>query len=351
MGLPKGLTPSIAELGKIKIGGKSKQTRQTRGGNTWRPPEKYDHFVVTGLSRDRNDQLERDKQLMDSLIRDHGDPDGKLRQIPIYLLSDDIDEILLSRYVLYRGRKRVAYCDGETATWFFGRGETKLEPPRTVPWEGEHKRDGAKVHTTLNCVINSGAARFGGVYKFRTTSIITTQQLYGGLLHIQTLTGGVLNGIPMKLVVRPMQVTPDNKPTTVQVCHIEIHGADIGEIQQKALQMAEHRAKYHHQVRAAQQQYAALLAAPGDNEDEEDQRHVAEEFHPQEEVVDVEPWTQGNQEQQESDVQIEEPIEQAEESEQSGEQDPWSEPQNGEQQGNLLGESESSIDEDFDLPD
>lgn len=291
--IPKGLTPRIAELGKIKIGGKSEQVRKTGGGREWRAPEKYDHFVITTLERNKSDQLVPDERLMDSLIQENGDRDGKLRQIPIYLLSDNIDEVLLSRYVLYKGRKRVAYCDGDTATWFYGKNEQALSPPRSIPCDGEHEKNGWKIHTALNCVIASGSARFGGVYKFRTTSVISTEQLYGGLLHIQSLTGGVLTGIPMHLIVRPMQVTPGGKETTVYVCHLELHGSDLGEIQQKALAAAEYKAKHQRQVREAQRQYAALLAAPGDYESDIEQADIQEEYHPDvPELPAADPWAQ-----------------------------------------------------------
>ena len=278
--IPKGLTPRIAELGKIKIGGKSDRVRTTKSGGEWRAPEKYDHFLVTTLARNESDQLVPDDRLMTSLIQECGDQDGKLRQIPIYLLSDNIDEVLLSRYVLYRGRKRIAYCDGEQSTWFHGKGDTPLPQPKTLPCDGEHEKPGWKVHTALSCVIASGSARFGGVYRFRTTSVISTEQLYGGLLHIQSLTGGVLTGIPMHLIVRPMQVAPEGKATTVYVCHIELHGSDLGEIQQKALRAAEYKAQHQRQIRAAQRQYAALLTAPGDGESEAEQADIWEEYHP-----------------------------------------------------------------------
>ena len=49
------------------------------------------------------------------------------------------------------------------------------------------------------------------VYKFRTTSRISASQLVGSLVQLQQLTGGVLRGLPLQLVVRPIRVTPDGK--------------------------------------------------------------------------------------------------------------------------------------------
>jgi hypothetical protein len=82
------------------------------------------------------------------------------------------------------------------------------------------------------------------------------------------------------LIVRPMQVAPEGTATTVYVCHIELHGSDLGEIQQKALRAAEYKARHQRQIRAAQRQYAALLTAPGDGESEAEQSDIWEEFHP-----------------------------------------------------------------------
>ena len=42
----KGLTPRFAEVGKIKIGGKGKQTTSANG-KKFNPPVRFDHFVVT----------------------------------------------------------------------------------------------------------------------------------------------------------------------------------------------------------------------------------------------------------------------------------------------------------------
>jgi hypothetical protein len=121
--------------------------------------------------------------------------------------------------------------------------------------------------------------------------------MHGGLLHIQSLTGGVLTNIPMHLIARPMQVAPDGTATTVYVCHIELHGSDLGEIQQKALRAAEYKAKHQRQIRAAQLQYAALLTAPGDRESDVEQADIWGEFHPSAgddvaRLPAVDPWAQ-----------------------------------------------------------
>lgn len=285
----KGLQPRVTELGKIKIGKKEEQERTTSKGATWRAPQKLDHFLITTTQRDGRGDLITDEALMQRLATEHASDDGLLREIPITLLSDDIGEVFQSNYVYYAGRKVIARSDGETITWLCD--PKTLEPlaePRVAQnrdrWV-ETAKDGKgnrlfKPHGTLNCVIASASARWGGVYKFRTTSIISIEQLYGSLVHIQQLTGGVLQGIPLRLVVRPVEVSPDGKATTVYVVHVELRGSDLGEIQRQAVQLAQMRLTNARQLQAAKQEYLRLLRAPGENEPEDEQADVAEEFHP-----------------------------------------------------------------------
>ena len=285
MPLPRGIEPRLTELGKIKIGGLGEE-RKSRGGGTYRLPQKNDYFTIAGCDRDRSGRLVEDTAAMDSLVQAGlTGSDGRLRQLPIYLLSDDPDEVLQAAYVYYDGKSRIASCDGDILTRYYRTRTERLDHPVEEPCRGEHEGKGWKLHTNFSCVLASGAARFGGVYRFRTTSVITTSQLYGGLLHIQTLTGGILTGIPLRLVIRPLQVAPDGKTTTVYVVHVEIHATDLADVQRQALNAASFRAQHHRQIQAAQRQYVALLKAPGDEEPEEI-ADLVEEFHPTNHILD-----------------------------------------------------------------
>lgn len=276
----KGIRPRLMELGKIKIGRKEEKVRTSQGGNTWRAPEKLDHFLVTTLERDAKGDLRADAELMTSLASAHQSADGKLREIPIALLSDDVDEVLVASHCLYTKRSLGARCDGTNVTWHVDAQGKDLPEPVTKPCNGEHETKGWKVHATLNCVIASQDARWGGVYKFRTTSVISLEQLYGTLLHIQQLTGGVLQGIPLRLVVRPLQVSPEGKTTTVYVVHVELRGQDLSAIQQQAAQFAQLRVTNAKQIQASRREYLALLKAPGEAEERVEQEDIATEFHP-----------------------------------------------------------------------
>ncbi|NIO16095.1 MAG: hypothetical protein GTN70_03710, partial [Deltaproteobacteria bacterium] len=111
-----GLQPSLAEGGKIKIGGKGKEIK-SRKGNKFRPPEKYDHFIITTTTRDRAGDLIVDTELMQALLDDDwGDDDGKLRKIPITVHEDTFDKIMPTFYAAYAGKKLACRGDGQVAT-------------------------------------------------------------------------------------------------------------------------------------------------------------------------------------------------------------------------------------------
>lgn len=279
----------LTELGKIKIGGLG-ASRPTRGGGTFRMPRKDDHFTVTTLHRNAAGDLITDTRLMEQLIEHYGDPeDGKLRQIPIRLLSDDIDEVLQSAIVWYGGKKVAARSDGKMVTWFFDRRNgRKLDQPLEEEWKPEYfgltNSQGAKlfkIHSVLNCVIAAEESRFGGVYKFRTTSVVSSKQLYASLLHVHQLTGGVLTGMPLMLVVRPIQVSPNGQTTTVYVVHVELRGAGLKELQEAAVKQMQYMLENRQRILTAKKEYQKLLAAPGTETDVAEVEQLTEEFHPE----------------------------------------------------------------------
>lgn len=276
---PRGIT----ELGKIKIGRKGKERSSARG-NKFRPPEKLDHFVVTTMERDADGDFKPDEVLMQELVdAGYGDEDGKLRSIPIYLMSNDIDDCMQSRWCWYPGKTLGASSDGETVKWFLDR-KTKRKLPRVVeePWDDSLEEFGFKLHSIFSCVIAAKSARYGGVYKFRTTSRISSEQTYSSLMSIQQLTLGVLQGLPLTLVLRPMQVSPDGKASTVYVTHVEMRGGDLKAIQERALQLAQLRTQNARAIQGTEAEYRRLLQAPGDEfESAEDSADAATEFHPE----------------------------------------------------------------------
>lgn len=288
-----GFSASVVELGKIKIGGLGEE-RTTRGGKKWRLPKKLDHFIITGMHRNGRGDLIEDRELMEQLIEKYGDEDGRLRQIPVRVLSDDINDVLQSSFAWYGNRRCGARSDGRQVTWYYDpKTYEQYDPPKVEPWDNAmlHWTDKQgkklfKTHTCLNVVVAGEAARWGGIYKFRTTSVISLRQLNSSLIHMYQLTGGILMSMPMRLVVRPIQVAPDGKATTVYVVHCELRGSELRELQQMALEFARYRLEFKDQLREVQSQYRRLLTGPGD-EPEDEQSLVAQEYAPEQEAEDT----------------------------------------------------------------
>lgn len=292
MALSDILKPRVVELGKIKIGGLG-EARQKRDGGTFRLPRKDDHFTIVTLNR-HNGELIPDDRLMESLKDEFADKDGKLRQIPIALLSNDEEDVMQTSYCRYQGKRLAAWSDGKVLRKFYDKGTWLQEPLEREfrPEDAEFKIDGKpyfKVHTVFNCVIAAAASTWGGVYKFRTTSRISADQLYSGLMHIKQLTGGFLRGMPLRMFLRPMQVSPEGATTTVYVVHIGAIAGDLQQLQSMAVQRAQFEVQNKKQLECAQLEYRKLLLPPGERESLEDQASIAEEFQPEDEGGDAPP--------------------------------------------------------------
>lgn len=273
----KGLIPTLAEGGKIKIGGLGPE-RTSKKGNTYRLPQKYDHFVVTKTTRDGSGDLEIDREIMGVLPKDR---DGLTRSIPIVLHSDRIEDVFPTSYAWYSGRKLTCRGDGERATrWEFDdKGARKAETSEIAcPCPMLGAEGGCKPHGTLHCsIVAPSTAVAGAVHKWRTTSIISIQRMIGSLEQIISLCG-TLRGVPLWLRLEPITVSPLGAPSsTVYCCHVELRAKDILAVQSKALKMAEMRRALGGDSNA---NYRLLVSPPGgDQETEEEQAEVAAEFH------------------------------------------------------------------------
>lgn len=273
-----GITPRFTECGKIKLGGLGKE-QTSRNGKAWRAPVKFDSFLLTKTHRNAAGDLVPDEDLMKALERD---PDGKLRAIPIVLHSDDIDEVFPTAYARYAGKKLHCSGDGKCAVrWEFKKDEkgkmTKTGESKTLDCPCPFLDDrSCKPHGTLHCSVRvSGLAVAGAIHTLRTTSIITIQRVIGSLLQIKKAVG-MLQGLPLWLVVQP--VLTDNG--TVYCAHVELRAADVVEAQRTALEAAKMRASLIGEVADLNRSYRAMLQAPaaGDEPDDE-QEAVAAEFH------------------------------------------------------------------------
>lgn len=279
----KGIVPALAEGGKIKIGGLGEERRK-RDGGTFRLPMKLNHFLVTKNERDGSGDLIVDTDLMRHLP---ADADGKCREIPIVLHSDEIEEVFPTTLALYAGRKLFCRGDGETATRYEMKDKkrTGRTAEITCPCPFLNATSGhiCKPHGVLHCSIRvKERALAGAVYKWRTTSAISIKRMLGSLLQIQQVCG-TLCGIPLVLRLEKVDVTPDNAPaSTVYCCHVELRATDLMQVQHDALEAL----KVRQQVRQLAN-YRALIAPPAVDETPEEEAEIQEEFHPEIEATDT----------------------------------------------------------------
>jgi hypothetical protein len=272
----KNIRPRLAEAGKIKIGGLGEE-RKSKKGSTWRPPVKFDHFVVTKTTRDARGDLEVDTALMDALAAGCAEP---IREIPIVLHADDIDSVFPTSYALYTSRTCACRGDGEHAI----RREIKdgkatgAEKQIACPCPYLRADSGpvCKPNGKLYCSIAvPGSALAGAVHVWRTTSIISVEQMIGSLAQIRAVCG-TLRGIPLWLRLRPVQVQPaGGTATTVYCCHVELRAADLAEVQAAALRAAKVRSR----LGASDDEYRRLLAPPGVSESDDEQASIEAEFY------------------------------------------------------------------------
>ena len=292
-------TPRLVELGKIKIGKKEDKERESAGGNKWRAPMKLDHFLITTMNRDARGDLILDQKLMDELVgKGFGDADKQLRHIPVYVASDDIDDIMQTAWVWYAGRGPGAREKNGEVTWFVDpKTGQRLPQPIVEPWKEEYAalmttpRSGKPVplfkkHTVLNVMVGADETTIGGVHKFRTTGETSGSELYGSLLDIQEKTRGLLAWLPLLLVVSPKVGAPDGKATTYYAIHFEMRTKKYLELMGEILQMAKFREQNAQAIESSKASYKMLVANIG-NEPAREVVDIVEEFHP--DLIDSKP--------------------------------------------------------------
>ena len=288
----KGLTPQLAERGKVKIGEKG-EMKTSQGGRQFAQPRKLDHFLITTMQRDAAGRLLPDAGLTARLKPES----GKITEIPVRLLYDDIDLNFPTRFACYRGNR--CWCSGD-GEWAKRIGEGRVDDPTVspgyrqaqateygrVPCPCERQdpfyqgQDRCKILGTLQVLIE-GTDRIGGVWKFRTTSWNTVNAILSSLALIKTITGGPLAGIPLHLVLSPKTVTvpATGQNMVVYVVSLEYRGpesklAELGyDIARKRM---EHRVKME-QIEAE----ARRLLLPPQAESPDEQEEVAQEFYPE----------------------------------------------------------------------
>lgn len=278
--IKRGLHKKLAEVGKIKTGFRGEKVT-SKGGAVFAPPKKFDHFVITTTERDaKTGNLIEDGTLMSKL-------GGKPRELKIRLPFDSVDKNFFTQFQAYSGGKKLCAGDGEKAT---RRGEV------TVVGEGAASKlvqKGEQVHevecdyetcpiavagkckpTGILSAFLPESGDLGGVYKYRTHSWNGVSSILGALEYFAEQTGGILQGMPLKLVL--VKKTTEEHGN-IDYATIVIDGEEIFGLRQKALAERESRRQLGYDITKAE----AEAVSAGILDDTDDEAEVEAEFYVQ----------------------------------------------------------------------
>ncbi len=274
----KNIAPRLAEIGKIKIGGKG-EMRTSSGGKQFQLPQRHDHFTITTLEKGQDGNFCRNNKLHAILEKQYG---SNPKRLPVRLVYDKLEMNFQSRYARYDGKTLICSGDGEFADERQHDNtfrEIQCPCHRQDPaWKGEdgRGRGKCKINGTLSVIID-GADVVGGVWKFRTTGFNSTIGLMSSLAMISRLTGGPIAGLPLLLTVAPKTTTtPDGQSTTVYVVGLTFRGT-VENLLESSFKQAELRHLHHARLREMETADRRLLEdqSNGDWTDDE-----VEEFYP-----------------------------------------------------------------------
>ncbi len=287
----KVMVPRSSEIGKIKIG--QVGVKKTSGrGKEFSQPQKLEskegpYFLITKTIRGTGDDVNfvRDSALMKELDKYADvDSDGKrrIRQIPIMLDSDVLEEVAPHRLALYRGTN--LFCSGtgegrDAATRWEDDVPRKVECP--CDFLRASKGEKCKPNLILWCTIVAGAqTKLGVRHAFRTTGWNSIKSIIYSLETLQKQVGTIC-GIKLWLCVK-WDLKKDGTGTTrrVPVVHIECRTSDLMGLRREAIASARTRLE----VIQLQNPAVLALAAPAQNETKPTQAAVAAEWYPPTEV-------------------------------------------------------------------
>ena len=250
--IKRGLNPKLSEIGKIKMGYKGKEVISKKG-NKFRPPKKLDYFVITTTERDVNKNLIQDKFIMDR-IKEVTNQD-KIRELRIRLPFDSVDKNFFTQFQFYSGRKKICSGDGIIAEWRAMQNGKVVLPfydemkevqavqgqvynIKCDPEECEFSKAGkCKVSGILSAFLPD-ARDLGGVYKFRTHSYNSVSSILAALEYFKEQTGGILQGMPLKLV---MVKKTTEEHGTIDYCTVVIDGVEVAGLRRAALEEKNNR--------------------------------------------------------------------------------------------------------------
>lgn len=277
MAIKKGLIPQLAEVGKIKIGEKG-AVRKSQAGNDYQLPTRLDYFKITTTERDKKTgNYFEDVEIMKKL-------GGKPKEVKIRLPFDTVDKNFFTQYMCYVGNKKVCAGDGETAN----RKGKLTKSGDKIKQSGEGFADipcdpdtcpafqcgSCKVSGILSAFLTD-APDIGGVHKFRTHGWNSTSTILGALEYFSKNTGGILQGLPLKLVL--LKKTTE-KHGTINYATVVIDGEQIKGLRKLALEEKQDRELMHVDILQIEQQ----AEQSGFFKDTDNEKDIQEEFYPEE---------------------------------------------------------------------
>lgn len=274
MAIKRGLNPRLAEIGKIKIGGKGKENT-SKNGKKFRQPLKFDHFKVTTTERDQEGNFMPDPDVMGQ--EGIGD---KPKELSIRLPFDDVDMNFYTSFQYYHGTKLKCKGDGEKAT-----RRDKEDNVGEVPCDPEkcefRLSEKCKVSGILSCYLVASPS-YGGVYRFRTHSWNSVSNILAALEEFKRQTGGILQGLPLKLKMLKKATEDHGNVNTVTIV---LDGIEIARMRELAAEERESRKMIGFDMNTVE----AEIKESGFDPDTDDPEDVAAEYYEVEEEEPEEP--------------------------------------------------------------
>lgn len=267
-GIKKGIGGYLMPVGNIKIGGKGAKQKGKGGKPDWRLPVKFDHFKVTTTERGKDDNFLPDEAVMTAI----GDAEPKA--IRVRFPFDDPAMIFQTSYQMYNGKK--LECEGNGI-----KAERKDKDGKTT--EGKCDPEGCKYMMAKKCKPSGRLAchlpdspHYGGIYMYRTHGWNSTGGIMKALNEYHTHTGGILQGLPFRLVfTKKATEEHGNVPVVVLV----LDGVELGDM--RKLARAERQDRIDFNVDMKQIEHDAIKS--GVLEDTDAPEDVEAEFYAEDE--------------------------------------------------------------------
>jgi len=264
----QGMTPRLAEVGKIKIGEKSK--KMVRGHLL---PKKWDHFKIATLLKDDAGRLEMDGE-MNEIIGE------KCTSLDICLCYDDLAMNMSSSYSWFAQSKLVCMGNGQMAMRRKEDGseeEITCNPKECV----QYKEKKCNPYGRLSVILAS-ANRIGGVYVLRTKGWNSIRNVLSSMAFIRKESGGVLAGLPLRMRLLPMTVAPRDLAYNVKIYAVNIeYPGTLSELKQSGVEEMERRLKLGINMKQTEERYRESVKERMKEEAEDEAKDIAEEFAPE----------------------------------------------------------------------